>query len=179
MQHKYEVDKTDHRGTYIDRHDPPFLDCFGSRRLYRTRCWKLKSRVRGWTWRPESPLTFSWARALPPNLPLHVTAQKFENPSRHKFTGASFPRSRTSKFSNECRTKLPIMSLVSGEKVRGLLECMLASAFRCLRIPAAAESSSWAATATAAKTRSDRQTPTPNTCDTYQGRTRTIWTARR
>ncbi len=33
--------------------------------------------------------------------PLHVTAQKIENLLHHKFTGDSFPRSQTSKFSNE------------------------------------------------------------------------------
>lgn len=57
--------------------------------------------------------------ALWPKLPLHVTAQKSQNLLGHKFTDNSFPRSQTSKFSIECRTKLPIMSLVSGEKVRG------------------------------------------------------------
>lgn len=43
--------------------------------------------------------------------------QKFENITAQIYWRL-LPTISTSKFSNECRNKLPIMSLVSGEKVR-------------------------------------------------------------
>ncbi|KAK4140530.1 ribosomal protein S13/S18-domain-containing protein [Dichotomopilus funicola] len=49
-------------------------------------------------------------------MPHHVTAQKFENLPQHKFSEPPSHDPRTSKFATTSRSKLPIMSLVSGEK---------------------------------------------------------------
>ena len=67
---------------------------------------------------PAHPGTHSLAVGqFSASLPRHVTTQKFENLSRHKFTAT--PSHDLGQASEQrVPTKLPIMSLVSGEKVR-------------------------------------------------------------
>ena len=74
-----------------------------------------RRRVRVCREQNPGPTLSLWVNAA--SLPHHVTTQKFENLSRHKFTAT--PSHDLGQASEQrVPTKLPIMSLVSGEKVR-------------------------------------------------------------